>query len=68
MADRFFKMGSPLDGKRIPYNWKSLDLVAKRKVLVERGIARNYSDACSILARHGAAARRYRKAQRGVSK
>jgi hypothetical protein len=65
-ADTFWVEGSPLEGRRVPMGWRSLDLPGKRAALVRAGLARDLRSAASLMGRHAAACRKYRAAIRGA--
>ena len=60
--NRFFTVGSPLQGRVIPYGWFDLDQPAKARCVVANGWAPTYAKALGLLARHNAAVRAQRKA------
>lgn len=60
-GDCFRCPGSPLDGRAVPMDWARLDRAAKAWRLVKLGWALDFSRACSLLARHGAAVKAGRK-------
>ena len=60
-TNRFTAEGSPLDGKRVPLDWKRLDKCGKRRALVDYSYARDYRHACKIMGLHSAAVTRERR-------
>ena len=64
--DRFISPGSPLDGRVVPPDWKSLDATGKRARCVALGWARNFYEAGVLLAKHASASvsRRKRREER----
>jgi hypothetical protein len=61
--DRFARNGSPLGGRLVPRDWKSMDHQAKQACLVANGWAHDFYDAGRVLALHAAAAMQDRKAR-----
>jgi hypothetical protein len=62
-GDRFTCPGSPLHGRVVPTDWKLLDPAGKRARCVALGWASDLYDAARLLAKHGAAASKGRKAR-----
>jgi hypothetical protein len=62
-GDRFAQNGSPLAGKRVPYDWARMELPAMRACLIANGWATDFRDASRVLALHAHAAREGRKAK-----
>lgn len=59
--DRFKTEGSPLQGRRVPRDWRRMDCVGKRKALVDYGYATDYQHACRLMGQHAAAVMRRRR-------
>lgn len=58
---RWMVPGSPLDGRRVPMDWNSMDSRGQRSALVSYGYARSFEEACRVMGRHAAATMRARR-------
>ncbi|HRQ87530.1 MAG TPA: hypothetical protein PLA50_01960 [Bacteroidia bacterium] len=63
-AGRFQVNGSPLDGLRVPQDWRAMDATGKRKALVDYGYATDFRHACRLMGQHAAAVMRRRREHR----
>lgn len=64
---RFSADKSPLQGKPIPLDWKTMDPTAKRRALVSYGYARDYEHACRLMGQHGAALQRWQRERKAAA-